>query len=549
MMAYLLRLLAEMNLRRSSFLLVCCVFRLSAGVLMAQHQHAGGEPAKLGKVDFPITCDPAVQSQFNHAVAMLHSFWYDRAAEAFETVTRKDASCGMGYWGVAMTYYHALWEAPGPAELRLGWAAVEKAKAAGAKTPRERDYIAAIETFYWDFEKSDHRTRALAYEKATQRLRVAYPQDREAAIFYALAVLANAPPDDKTYANQKKAGAILEKLFPDMPDHPGIAHYLIHCYDYPTLAERALEAARRYAQIAPDSPHALHMPSHIFTRLGLWQESIASNLASATAARKHGAEGDELHARDYLVYAYLQGGQDREAKEMLENIPDLRPEDPAYFAGLYAISALPARYAVERHRWADAAELKVPPATFPGGRYAWAESNLHFAKALGAARDGSLREAQKELQRLAALKLALDQAGEAYWADHLDIQQEVVSAWLTLASGDSEQGLTKMRAAADHEDSTDKHPVTPGAIAPAREQLGDMLLELNHPADALHEYEAALRVAPNRFCALSGAAHAAERLGDLKRARIYYTQLLANCARADGDRPELQDARTFLGEM
>ena len=538
-----------MRFLRSAILVACSASLLSLGALAAQHEHEVGELERLGKVNFPVSCDPAVQVKFNQAVALLHSFWYGKAAEAFASVAEKDASCGMAYWGIAMTHYHALWEAPGPADLRQGWAAVERAKTAGAKTPRERDYIAAIETFYRNSDKLDHRTRALAYENAMEQLQATYPGDREAAIFYALAVRANAPPADKTYANQKKAGAILEKLFPEQPEHPGIAHYIIHCYDYPTLAERALEAARRYAQIAPDSPHALHMPSHIFTRLGLWQESIASNLASAAAARKHGAAGDELHARDYLVYAYLQGGQDREAKELLEKIPDLRPEDPTYFAGLYAIAALPARYAVERHRWAEAAELNVPPATFPGGRYAWAESNLHFARALGAARNGDLKDGQKELQRLAALKLALDQAGEAYWAEQLDIQREVVSAWLTLAAGDSELGSTKMRAAADHEDSTDKHPVTPGAIAPARELLGDMLLELNHPADALHEYEAALRVAPNRFCALSGAAHAAERLGDLKRARIYYTQLLANSAHADGDRPELQDARTFLGEM
>jgi hypothetical protein len=518
------------------------------GTALAQHQREAGEPEKIGKVNFPISCDPALQPQFNRAVALLHSFWYEEAAEAFAAVAEKDPACGMAYWGIAMTHYHAICEVPGPADLRQGWAAVEKARAAGARTPREREYIAAIETFYRDWGKLEHFTRALAYEKAMEQLQAKYPEDREAAIFYALALRANALPEDKTYANQKKAGAILEKIFLEQPQHPGVAHYLIHCYDYPGLAERGLDAARRYARIAPDSPHALHMPSHIFTRLGLWQESIESNLASAGAARKHGAAGDELHARDYLVYAYLQGAQDNEAKELLSKIPKLDPHDPAYLAGLYAIGTMSARFAVERRRWAEAAAL-VPHATFPGGRFAWAESNLHYARALGAAHSGNLEDAQNELRQLAALQATLVQRGEKYWAEQVEIQQEVVTAWLAYAAGDTLQALTKMRAAAEHEDSTDKPPVTPGVITPARELLGDMLLELNQPLEASTEYQAVLRFAPNRFNALSGGAHAAEKLGDLKRARMYYTQLLALCAHADGDRPELQDARTFLGGM
>jgi hypothetical protein len=529
-------------------LVVCAAFHSGLGASEAQHQHAAGEPEKLGKVNFPVSCDPALQPQFNRAVALLHSFWYEKAAEAFAAVAEKDPACGMADWGVALTHYHPLWEAPGEADLRQGRAAAEKAKAAGAKTQRERDYIAAIDTFYRDSAHLDHHTRALAYEKAMEQLHARYPEDREAAVFYALAICANASPDDKSYANQKKAGAILEKLFREQQEHPGIAHYLIHCYDYPTLAEKALEAARCYARIAPDSPHALHMPSHIFTRLGLWQESIASNLASAAAARRYGAAGDELHARDYLVYAYLQGAQDREAKAWLDKTPPLSPDDPAYFAGLYALGTMSARFAVERRRWAEAAELAVPPAAFPGGRYAWAESNLHYARALGAVHNGNLEDTQAELRQLAALQATLARTGEKYWAEQVEIQQEVVSAWLALASGDAGQALTRLRAAANHEDSTDKHPVTPGVISPARELLGDMLLELNQPAEALTEYQATLRFAPNRFNALSGAAHATEKLGDLKRARIYYTQLLALCAHADSDRTELQDARAFLDE-
>jgi len=541
-----------MRLLYYASLAACGAYFAGAGVLLAQHHHELGEPEKVGKVNFPVSCDPALQPQFNRAVALLHSFWYEKAAEAFAAVAEKDPTCGMAYWGIAMTHYHAIWEAPGPADLRQGWEAAEKAKAAGAKTQRERDYLAALETFYRDFTRLDHRTRALAYENAMEQLQAKYPDDREAAIFYALALRADAPAEDRTYANQKKAGAILEKIFPEQPEHPGIAHYLIHCYDYPGLAERGLEAARRYAQIAPDSPHALHMPSHIFTRLGLWQESIESNLASAAAARKYGATGDELHARDYLVYAYLQGAQDNEAKELLAKIPKLDPDDPAFFAGLYALGTMPARFAVERHQWAEAAGLVPPQAgpqtTFPGGRYAWAESNLHYARALGAAQTGNLEDTQNELRQLAALQAKLVQWGEKYWAEQVGIQQEVAAAWLAFAAGDTLQSLIKLRAAADHEDSTDKHPVTPGVIAPARELLGDMLFELNQPAEAFTEYQATLRSAPNRFHALSGAAHAAERLGDLKRARIYYTQLLALCAHADGDRPELQDARTFLDE-
>ena len=512
----------------------------------AQHEHAVGEPEKLGQVNFSVSCN-AVQSQFNRATAMLHSFWYAKAAEAFAAVAEKDPACGMAYWGIAMTHYHELWEAPRAEDLKQGWAAIEKARSVGAKTERERDYIAAIEVFYKDSDKLDHRTRALAYEKAMEQLHARYPDDREAAIFYALAVRADAPPGDKTYANQKKAGAILEPIFAEQPGHPGVAHYIIHCYDYPTLADRALEATRRYAKIAPDSPHALHMPSHIFTRLGLWQESIDSNLASVAAAGKHGAIGDQLHAMDYLVYAYLQGAQDREAEKLLR-VLQVQPTDPAYFAGLYAIAAMPARFAVERHRWAEAAALTVPPNVFPGGRFAWAEANIHFARALGAARTGNVEAARKGLQELASLRDALVQVKETYWADHVEIQQEVTAAWLTLAEGKKEEALEKMRAAADHENATDKHPVTPGVILPARELLGEMLLELKQPAQALGEFEATLRAAPNRFNAFAGAARAAGLSGDREKAKDYYAKLLALCEHADADRPELRDAKVFIAQ-
>jgi hypothetical protein len=454
----------------------------------------------------------------------------------------------MAYWGLAMTYYHPIWEAPNPTSLKQGWAAVERAKSAGAKTQRERDYIAAIEVFYEDSGKLDHRTRALAYEKAMEQLQARYPDDQEAAVFYALAVRGNAPPGDITYANQKKAGAILEKVFAEQPEHPGLAHYIIHCYDYPTLADRALDAARRYAKIAPDSPHALHMPSHIFTRLGYWQESVESNLASAAAAQKDNAQGDQLHAIDYLVYAYLQGAQDVEARKVFEAVPQLRQNDAVYFAGLYAIASMPARYAVERHRWAEASALAVPPDLFPGGRLAWTEANIHFARALGASRIGGTEAAQKSLQQLTSLRDTLIQASEKYWAEQLDIQRETVTAWLTCAEGKKEEALRQMRSAADHEDATDKHSVTPGVILPARELLGEMLLESKQPTQALVAFEATLRTAPNRFNALSGAARAAQLSGNREKAKSYYARLLAICDHADGDRPELQDARTYLAK-
>ncbi len=524
---------------------VCATFVAPA---VAQHDHAAGDPTKLGSVTFAVSCDPSLQPQFNSAVAMLHSFWYEKAHDTFAAVAEKDPACGMAYWGLAMTYYHQIWSAPGPTDLKAGGSALDKAKAASAKTQRERDYIAALATFYKDSDKLDHRTRSLGYEKAMDQLQARYPEDHEAAIFHALALLATLDPTDKTYANQKKAGEILEPLFVEQPEHPGIAHYIIHAYDYPPLAQRALDAARRYAKIAPDSPHALHMPSHIFTRLGLWQESIDSNLISAASAQKNNAPGNELHAKDYLIYAYLQGGQDREAKKALEAPPAGRADDPQYMNWLYAMGTSPARYAVERHQWAEAAALPVPTNTFPGGRWAWTEANLHFARALGAAHTGQAEAARKEVQQLASLRDTLIQGNDKYWADQVDIQRESATAWVTLAEGKHDEALKQMRAAADHEDRTDKHNVTPGVILPARELLGEMLLTLNQPAQAMVEFEATLRTAPNRFNALAGTARAAKLSGDNAKAKTYYARLLSMCEHADGDRPEIQDARSLMAQ-
>ena len=532
-------------IRMVLFVGVCSGFGSPA---FAQHEHPAGDPAKLGKVNFPVSCDASVQDQFTRGVAMLHSFWYEKANETFAAVAEKDPTCGMAYWGIAMTYYHQIWQAPGPGDLKTGSTFAGKAKMVGAKTERERDYIAAIETFYHDSDKIDHSTRALAYERAMEQLQARYPDDHEAAIFHALALLATAPPADKTHVNQKKAGAILEPLFAEEPEHPGIAHYIIHAYDYPPLAPGALDAARRYAKIAPDSPHALHMPSHIFTRLGLWQESIDSNLASADSAKKNNAPGNELHAKDYLIYAYLQGAQDREAKGALEAPPPGRADDPQYMNWLYAMGTSPARYTVERHQWAEAAALVVPPNTFPGGRWAWTEANLHFARALGFSHTGKTEAARMEVQKLASLRDTLSGINDKYWADQVEIQRESTEAWITLAEGKSEEALRQMRSAAEHEDKTDKHNVTPGVILPAREMLGDMLLQMKQPAQAVNEFETVLRTAPNRFNALAGAARAAKLSGNSEKAKTYYAKLVSMCEHADGNRPEIEEARTLLAE-
>jgi hypothetical protein len=527
------------------------VFTFCAGVAhpfaaVVQHEHGSANTAVLGDVSFPTSCLPSVQPDFNSAVALLHSFWYKKSEEAFAAIAKADPSCGMAEWGIAMSHYRQLWDPPTSRDLQAGSAAVAKANTAGAKTQRERDYIAAMQIFYKDSDKRTLAARALDYEKSMQQIYERYPQDIEAAIFYALAVRANAPIDDKTYANQKKASAILEKLFAEYPTHPGLAHYIIHCDDYPTLAPLALEAARRYAKIAPDAPHALHMPSHIFTRLGLWQESIDSNLASAAAARKNGLVGDELHAMDYLVYAYLQKGQDREALDVSNSMPKPEPNDAAYYAGLYAAAVVPARLAVERHRWSDATALALPANILTSGRYSSTEANLYFAHALGAARLRNLEAAREDLQRMTSLRDRLLENQDKYSSEQVNIQREAVGAWIAFAEGKKEEALSQMRAAADHDDSVDKLPVTPGPIVPARELLGEMLLETKQPAAALEAFETSMMFAPERFNALYGAAHAAQLSDNRQKASAYYAKLLANCPRPTSDLPELREAKLFL---
>jgi tetratricopeptide (TPR) repeat protein len=523
-------------------------------VLQAQEMHRHDPDEKLGQVSFPISCSAGAQKQFNRALALQHSFQYSEAEKAFSEVSATDATCAMCYWGVAMSNYHPLWAPPDAEELRKGAAAIERAKSLGARTQRERDYIAALETFYKDSDRLDHRTRARAYEQAMKQLYMRYPKDNEAAIFYALVLNERAlVVNEGDYAeNKKKAGEILNQVLPKEPNHPGIIHYLIHSYDVPKLAYLALPAARSYAKIAPSSAHALHMPSHIFTRLGLWQESIQSNLASAAIAREKlsnpgWTSPDQLHALDYLVYAYLQGAQDQKAKAILDEANALNQSDQEVFQVAFAWSAIPARYALERHRWGEAAALTRRPTAFPWERFPFAEANLDFARAIGAARSGQLPAARKEIEKLASIQKALSEVKIGYdWATQVEIQRRAATAWVAHAEGQNDEAVQLLRTAADLEDSTEKHPVTPGAILPAREMLGGLLLEMNQPVAALREYETARQNSPGRFNSLYGAGRAAELSGDSKKARVYYQRLMTLCRLSNNFRPELQKAKTYL---
>jgi tetratricopeptide (TPR) repeat protein len=512
------------------------------------HQHGPASGEKLGTVKFPTSCSAAVRAEFERGVAMLHSFWYEEAEKTFLAVAQKDPGCAMAHWGVALSLYHPLWAPPDAAQLARAGEALQAARAAKRKTPRETAYLAAVEAYYSP-DRADYRDRALAYEKAMEQVYLRHPKDREAAAFYALSLLGTALPSDKTYANQKKAGAILEKIFAAQPLHPGVAHYLIHSYDYPALAQRGLNAAQSYARIAPSVPHALHMPSHIFIRLGLWQDAIASNQASAQAAREYGrkmgwdgAWDQQLHAMDYLAYAYLQSGHPAEARRVLEELRGIKKVYPDSVVSNFAFAATPARIAIELRQWDEAAKLEPRP-----GTSAWAAAMVHWARAVGAARSGQLDAAQQDVARLAAFRDQLQQATQPYWADQVEIQRRSASAWLAFARGDQTQALELMRSSADLEDSTEKHPATPGAITPAREMLGELLVELGKPAEALQEYEASLKNSPNRFNGLYGAARAAELAGNRARAREHYDALLGICGKDNHERRELDHARAFAG--
>ena len=526
-----------------------------------------GDLRTAGTVDFPVSSAPAVQAEFTRGVALLHSFFYEEARRIFTAVAEKDPTCAMAQWGIAMTWWHPIWTPPTSDEMKAGKAAADKAMTMKAGSDRERGFITALNAYYntpdsptaGEVGQSCHgpvgpRDRVAAYEKAMRKLSDKYPDDVEAQTFYALAVLAvgYATPTDTTLANQLKAAGILEKLWKTNPQHPGVAHYLIHSYDYPALAERGLAAARSYGSIAPWVPHALHMPSHIFTRLGMWEESIAANRSSADASRAYAAmrhrdatEAEELHALDYMAYSYLQEGQDAKAKEIVDSAATVRKTNPELeFSAAYALAAIPSRYALERNAWADAAALRVPAlphwSSFP-----FMEALIEYAHALGRAHTGDLAGARKAVDRMKQLRDATTDPKFDYFKRQLDQQMQAASAWVAYGEGKKEDAVDLLRRTADAEDVLGKHPVSPGALVPAREQLGDLLLKLDQPKEAQREFEAALKIYPGRFRGLCGAALAAERIGEKEKADDYYAKLIEQTAKADSSRSELAQLRQY----
>ncbi|HLA89867.1 MAG TPA: hypothetical protein VJL28_05525 [Gemmatimonadaceae bacterium] len=500
-----------------------------------EHAHTGDE---LGNVAFPTSCNAEAQARMNRAVAMLHSFWFPEARKTFESVVTADPSCGIAYWGIALTHFGnpvaGGSTAPGQA---AGSAAAQTGVRTGAKSDRERAYIDAAATLFRDHSTVDNRTRMAAYLSSLNDIVGRYPQDTEAKIFHALFLVATSPPTDLTFAQQKRAAETLTRLYRDQPRHPGLAHYIIHSFDSPPLAALALDAARQYAGIAPAAPHALHMPSHIFTRLGYWDESINTNRRSADLEP---SPGGKAHPLDYMVYAYLQQGRDDAARKAIEEIGgSTSGEYIAGALGSYNALAMPARYALERDDWTGAAALKVTSAT-PS-----AEAVTHFAKGLGAARGGNLVLARQEVAALEKLVADLTAQKDAYWALVVDAQRLAVSAWVAHAEGRHAEAVPLARAAADKEDEVEKHPVTPGPLIPARELLGDILMVHSQPAAALEAYEATLRREPNRTRTLVGAARAAKAAGKADVAKKYYAAVIAGIDRQSA-RPELREATLFV---
>src|SRR5881296_3757317 len=535
---------------RSPFALTLALVATSG--LAAQQGHEGhGE--HLGRVRFPVSCAAEAQRRFERGVALLHSFWYEKAGDAFKDAVAADSTCAMGYWGQAMALLHPLWTPPTPAELEAGLGEADRGLAL-ARTPRERDYLGAIRSYYADYATVEPKARLVAYSQAMEGVQRKNPRDREAKIFYALSLIAlgQANATDTTFAFQKRADSILEPLFRAEPEHPGLAHYLIHTNDVPQLAHLGLYAARRYAQIAPDVPHAQHMPSHIFTRLGLWDDAIASNLRSAEVARQFEEErhlnalwDQRGHAWDYLVYAYLQQGRDAEAKRVVDEVAAVTAVYPVgSLTNAYALAAIPARHALERGRWREATTLAVRPSP----EWRAAEALTHFAHALGAARTGDTAGARAAISALDDIERTERAAGGAhvYWAGQVRIQRLAASGWLARTLGDTAEAVRLATTAADLEDVTQKHPVTPGSLLPARELLADLLLELGRPVEAARAYAASLAQQPNRARSLFGLARASEQAGDLATARTRYREYLALMQHSDGTRAELEIARGAL---
>ena len=516
----------------------------------AQHEQHAATGDKLGTVNFETSCLPATRGDFNRGMALMHSFEFGPAIEMFNKVLGSDPNCAIAYWGIALSQ----WSNPfagvkaGPL-LDRGLAAAQKGLATGQPTPREKAYLSAVNQLYANAQTISHRDRTLAYATAMEAVQREYRDDIEARIFYALALDQTALPTDKTYSLQLQAAEILEPLWKKYPDHPGLAHYIIHTFDVPVLAPKALTAARRYAAIAPSSPHALHMPSHTFTRVGSWQDSVDANIKSEQESVRLGVIGEALHAMDYQAYAYLQMAQDKKAVALVDrvkgvaakmNAPGVVQGAAPPVAGPYARNAVNARYALERGAWAEAAALQPIASTFP-----YADAITHFARAIGAARAGQPGAAAPDIEKLAALREALKAAKDEYWAEQVDIERQVAVAWITFAEGNRSEAVRLMAAAADQEDRTDKAAISPGPIAPARELLGEMLLEAGNAKDAVTAFEATMKKEPNRFRGTFGAARAAEAAGDRARAATLYQQVVAIAKDSDSTRPELQRARSF----
>jgi tetratricopeptide (TPR) repeat protein len=524
-------------MRCSIFLSVAAIVLASPAV--AQHEQHGGKET-LGRVSFPTSCAAAVQPDVDRAAAMLHSFWFDATHKAFDKVAAADPTCAMAHWGVAMTLWgNPFVRQPIPAERQqAGLAAAERAAALASRaTHREQMYIEAAAALWRDADKLDHNARLARHEQAMQALYEAHPEDPEAAMFYARAVIANAPPTDLEFKRQRYAATLLEPLFDKQPDHPGLAHYIIHTFDSPNLATHGLAAAKRYAQIAPAAPHALHMPSHIFTRLGYWDESIETNRRSAAAEPDSNAA---VHANDYMVYAYLQQGRDAEAWRVISRAREMANRYYGAILG-YNAAAMPARYALERSAWKEAAAIPVVSKAAP-----FVEAVPRFARAVGAARSGNAAQANGEIAALGALRDSLKAHNDTYWATIVDAQRLAASAWVARAEGRNDDAVRLAREGAELEETIGKHPVTPGPLLPARELEGDLLMELGRPADALRSYEMTLEREPRRARALFGAARAAEKSGNISAARAHYEQLSRLMERADASRAEARVAKAFL---
>jgi tetratricopeptide (TPR) repeat protein len=500
---------------------------------------------QLGRVKFANSCDPKVQPLLETGVAMLHSFWYRAAEATFRDVLAQDPTCTIANWGIAAILMQNPLAGTGASAkgAAAAQAAIDQGRRVSPRTQRERDYIEAVAAYYQDFSTRSERSRQESRAKAFEALAARYPDDDEAQIFSALYIAGTQSQADQTFAAYLKAAAILEKLFVKYPDHPGVAHYLIHSYDAPPIAKQGLPAARRYASIAPAAPHALHMPSHIFTRVGAWEDSVATNARSAAVAKKGGDGLEAYHASDYSVYAYLQLGRDSDAKREMEEALKVTDNNPTAIAASYAIAAMPARYAMERGAWREAMQLQPQP-----NKFLFTDAITHFARALGAARSGDTAAAEKDAAELARLHRALEDAKNNYWATEVEIQRLAVAGWIALTQDKTDEALKFMRAAADLEDKNEKHIVTPGRIVPARELLGEMLLELKQPAQALKEFEASQVREPNRFRGYYGAARAAEAAGDRRKAADYYARLMELSKKADSQRPELALARAYVAQ-